>query len=813
MASPLSADTLRPRTDLSHLKFTTTADVTADIDVLGQDRAFEAVRFGIGMKSKGYNLFVLGPTGAGKHRFVAKIVGEQAATEKQPPDWCYVHNFDDPHRPIALSFTCGHGRRFRRDMQQLVEDLKTALPTIFESEDYRNRRQLIDQEFRDRQDKVFEDIQEKATPQHITLVRTPTGLALVPVKDGEVVSPQDFQKLPDEDKKKLQEAIEALQMEMAANLQNLPRWDKERRERLRELNREVTTFTVSPHIVALRAAYMDFPEVVSYLDAVEKDIIDNSIALFLQDEADAQSQLPGQQQPGEHPVPEGRARRRLSFRRYEVNLFVDNEADRSGAPVVHEDHPTHPNLIGRIEQQAELGTLLTDFTLLRPGALHRANGGYLLLDARKVLLAPAAWEELKRVLFSREIRIESLTQSYFGTVTLDPEPIPLDVKVVLFGDRQLYYMLAQGDPEFDELFKVAADFEDEVPRDRATVERYVALVAAQVRRNKLAPFDRGAVERVIDHSARMVSDAEKLSARVGPVTDLLQEASHIAETQRHDIVQAEDVEAAIAGRERRADRIRTLSLESIARQIVLIDTDGSKVGQINGLSVLSIGSTAFGRPTRISARVRMGRGEVIDVEREVHLGGPTHSKGVLILSSYLGAHYAADRPLSLSASLVFEQSYGGVDGDSASSTELYAILSALSDAPIHQGFAVTGSVNQYGEVQAIGGVNEKIEGFFDVCRGRGLTGKQGVLIPVSNVKHLMLRHDVVEACRAGQFAIYPITTIDEGISLLTGVPAGTRAADGSYPEGTINRRVDDRLQAFAEARRKFGAEVRDSRAG
>ena len=705
------------------------------------------------------------------------------------------------------------GRRFRRDMQQLVEDLNTALPTIFESEDYRNRRQLIDQEFRDRQDKVFEDIQEKAAPQHITLVRTPTGLAMVPVKDGEVLSPQDFQKLPEEERKTLQAAIEALQTEMAANLQNLPRWDKERRERLRELNREVTTFAVSPHIVALRAAYMDFPEVVAYLDAVEKDIIDNSIALFLQDEADAQSQGPGQQQPGEHPVPEGRARRRLSFRRYEVNLFVDNEADGSGAPVVHEDHPTHPNLIGRIEQQAELGTLLTDFTLLRPGALHRANGGYLLLDARKLLMAPAAWEELKRVLFAREVRIESLTQSYFGTVTLDPEPIPLEVKVVLFGDRQLYYTLAQADPEFDELFKVAADFEDEVPRDGATVERYVALIASQVRRNKLRALDRAAVDRVIDHSARLVSDAEKLSARVGPVADLLREASHIAETQGQEIVRAEDVEAAIAGRERRADRIRTLSLESISREIVLIDTDGGKVGQINGLSVLSIGSAAFGKPTRISARVRMGRGEVIDVEREVQLGGPSHSKGVLILSSYLGAHYAADRPLSLSASLVFEQSYGGVDGDSASSTELYAILSALAEAPIHQGFAVTGSVNQYGEVQAIGGVNEKIEGFFDVCRGRGLTGRQGVLIPVSNVKHLMLRHDVVEASRAGTFAIYPITTIDEGIALLTGVPAGVRGADGVYPEGTINRRVDDRLQGFAEARRRFGASGNDSRAG
>ena len=801
--TPLPADKLRACCDLSDLTFETTDDLTGGEEVLGQDRAFEAIEFGLGINNRGYNIFVLGPTGAGRHRYVRRLLDARAAGEPKPSDWCYLHNFDEPRRPKALELPAGMGRQLRNDMAQLIEDLRAGLPAVFEAEEYRNRRHAIEQEFRERQEKIFEGIQEKASARNIALIRTPTGLALAPVREDEVIEPQEFQKLPEEERKKIEADIEELQQELQQRLQEVPRWDKERRERVRELNKQTTRGAVAYQIMALRAKYMEFGKVVAYLDSVEKDIINNSARLFLESEQETPAIpiLAALQHEQEGP-----RRPELQFRRYEINLLVDNGADTNGkgAPVYHEDHPALPNLIGRAEHQAELGALLTDFTLLRAGALHRANGGYLIVDARKLLMQPYAWEELKRTLFAREIKIESPFQAYVSTVTLEPEPIALKVKVVLIGDRELYYMLAALDPEFDELFKIAADFEDDLDRSDETVNQYAGMVAALAKRLGVAPLDRSAVARVIDYSSREAGDSEKLSARVGTVSDLLTEASHITGQADRRVMTGDDVQKAIDLRIRRSDRIRLRSQEQITRGTVLIDTEGQRVGTINGLSVLQIGTYAFGRPTRITARVRMGRGEFVDIEREVALGGPTHSKGVLILSSYLGARYAVDRPLSLRASLVFEQSYGGVDGDSASSTELYAILSALSDAPIRQDLAVTGSVNQYGEVQAIGGVNEKIEGFFDVCRERGLSGTQGVLIPRSNVKHLMLREDVVAAVEAGKFAIYPIATIDEGIETLTGVPAGERDSKGRFPKGSINAQVESRLVELADARRHFG---------
>ena len=798
--TPLPTAQLRLRCDLSSLSFETTDDLTSDEDVLGQERAFEAIEFGIGIDHRGYNIFVLGPTGAGRHRYVRRILDVRAAAQEKPADWCYIHNFDEPRKPRALMMPTGMGRTLRDDMAQLLEDLRTGIPAVFEAEQYRNQRQAIDQAFRAHQEAIFETVQKAAAERSIALVRTATGVALAPVKGEEVIEPQEFQKLPEEERKRIEADIEVLQEDLQRRLQDVPKWDKERRERLRELTRDTTRSVVAYQIMALRAKYMEFGKVVAHLDAVEKDIIENSARLFLEGEQET-APTPTGQQGGEGP-----RRPEIQFRRYEVNLFVDNSADMNGggAAVFHEDHPTLPNLIGRAEHQAELGALLTDFTLLRAGAFHKANGGYLILDANKLVMQPHAWEELKRTLFAREIKIETPFQNYVSTVSLEPEPIPLRVKVILIGDRRLYYMLAGADPEFEELFKVAADFEDDLERNAETVEKYAGMIAAIAKKVEVRPLDKTAVARIIEHSARQAGDREKLSARVGTVTDLLHESSHLAGKADRAIITAVEVQEAIDLRTRRADRIRTRSLEQIERGTILIDTDGSRVGTINGLSVLQVGGFAFGRPTRITARVRMGRGEVVDIEREVDLGGPTHSKGVLILSSYIGARYAVDRPLSLRASLVFEQSYGGVDGDSASSTELYAILSALADVPIRQGLAVTGSVNQYGEVQAIGGANEKIEGFFDVCQERGLKGDQGVLIPAANIKHLMLREDIVAAAENGTFAIYPIATIDEGIEVLTGIAAGTREGAAPFPEGTINRRVEDRLIALADARRQFG---------
>lgn len=490
------------------------------------------------------------------------------------------------------------------------------------------------------------------------------------------------------------------------------------------------------------------------------------------------------------------------MRRFQVNVLVDH-SDTEGAPVVFEDNPTYQNLLGRVEHMARMGALMTDFNLIKRGALHRANGGYLLLEARKILMQPFAWEGLKRALRSGQLRLESPGEMYslISTVSLEPEPVPLKVKVALIGDPMLYYLLSTYDPEFGELFKVKADFAERMDRDPEQQKQYARLIAGLVQENELRPFDRGAVARVIEHSARVVGDGEKLSTQVKGITDLLREASYWAGQSEDEVVTAEDVQKALDAKIYRSDRLRARIQEEIQRDTLLIDTEGTQVGQVNGLSVIQLGDFAFGRPSRITAQIRLGKGEVINIEREVELSGPLHSKGVLILSGFLGGRYATEQPLSLSASLVFEQSYGGVDGDSASSAELYALLSAIAQVPIRQSLAVTGSVNQHGQVQAIGGVNEKIEGFFDVCQARGLTGDQGVLIPVANVKNLMLRHDVVEAVKENRFHVYPIETIDQGIEILTGTPAGEPDDEGTYPEGTINAMVQARLAKLAERRK------------
>jgi lon-related putative ATP-dependent protease len=583
----------------------------------------------------------------------------------------------------------------------------------------------------------------------------------------------------------------------------MPQWDRERRAKVKELNQEVGMFAVGHLIEELRRTYLDLPTVLGYLTSVQQDVIDN-LDEFL-GITDTPPAAPAEASPPRPPVTAS------FFRRYRVNVVVDHSG-AIGAPVIYEDNPAVQNLVGRIEHMAQMGTLVTDFNLIKAGALYRANGGYLILDARKVLLQPFAWEELKRALRSREIRIEVLGQTLnlISTVSLEPEPIPLDVKVILLGERMLYYALYEADPDFGELFKVAADFEDQMARTADNHLLYARMIGTIARQEGIRPLDRAAVARVIEQSARLAGDADKLSTHVHSVADLLCEADYWAGEAQHPVIDAPDVQHAIDAQIRRLDRVRERIQEEIQRGTILIDTQGTAVGQVNGLSVLSMGQFAFGRPSRITARVRLGRGEVVDIEREVALGGPIHSKGVLILSAYLGARYASDRPLSLSASLVFEQSYSGVEGDSASSAELYALLSALADLPVKQGLAVTGSVNQRGQVQAIGGVNEKIEGFFDICRAQGLTGEQGVLIPASNVKHLMLRHDVVAAVAAGQFQVYAVETIDQGIEFLTGVPAGERDDTGKFPAGSVNQRVEARLVALAEKRLAFGVPERGS---
>ena len=813
---PLPPEALYAACDPARLPFDTTDDLEPTTDVLGQDRAVAAVSFAIGMDHDGYNLFALGPEGTGKSSLVRRFVEAAAAKAPVPGDWSYIHNFDEPHRPKALELPAGRACPLRADMETLVEELRAAIPAAFESDEYRNRKSVLEEEFKERNESTFGALQKKAQSKNIALIRTPVGLALAPVREGNVLKPEEFEALPEAERKTLQGDMEALQEELGETLPKVPQWEKELREKLRELSREVTLYAVGFLIDELKKKWTDQPDVIAHLEAVHEDVVDNANE-FLPQEAQVQAGPEAQM-----AALAQRAQRGPSFfRRYQVNVLVDNSASvddaearaaapAMGAPVVEEDHPTQPNLIGRIEHIPQFGSLVTDFNLIKPGALHRANGGHLLLDARKLLIQPFVWESLKRALRSRTIRIESPGEEMgmATTISLQPEPIPLRVKVVLLGEPMIYYLLVRQDPDFRELFKVAADFDDRMVRDADNSLHLARLTAAMVRNDGLVPFDRGAVARIEEQAARQAADSERLSTHMGDIQDLLREADYWARQDGADRASADHVQKAVESKIYRSDRLRERTYEQIERQTVHIATDGAIAGQVNGLAVLQLDSFSFGKPSRISCRVHMGKGEVVDIERQVEMGGPLHSKGVLILSSYLSSQFSPDAPLSLTASLVFEQSYGGVDGDSASSTELYALLSALSDIPIKQSLAVTGSVDQYGTVQAIGGANEKIEGFFDICRKRGLGGEQGVLIPASNVKHLMLRTDVVAAAREGRFHIYPVATIGEGIELLTGVPAGVRGDDGTYPIGTVFRAVEHRLAAFTRKALALAAQAR-----
>jgi lon-related putative ATP-dependent protease len=792
----LAAEELCQRCDPEQFEFETTEELPELDEIIGQARAVEAINFGINIRRKGYNIFALGPAGTGKQTILTKFFDEVAAEDPVPLDWCYVNNFKEPHRSRAIGLPAGKGVEFRQDIEGLVEELRTALSGAFESDEYRTRMREIEERLEEQQGKAFEELGERSKEKGFAMIRTPTGLVFAPIQEGEVMSPEEIQKLTEEQRKQLEQVASGLQEELKKVLLQVPRWQREVRENLKKLNREVAEYAVGGLIGDFRDKYSDFPDVVTYLGDVQEDVIGNVREIVGEEEAEK----PPLPMPG-FRFGDGA----VFLRRYQVNLVVDH-SESKGAPVIYEDNPTYQNLIGRVEHIPQMGALITDFNLIKSGALHRANGGYLLLEARKLLTETFAWEGLKRALNSGQVRIESPAQglTQISTISLEPEPIPLDVKVALIGDSMLYYALNDLDPDFCELFRVAADFDERMDWDAENQGRYAQLIGSLIKQDDLRPFDRGAVARVIEQSARIVEDGEKLTTQMKDVANLLREADHWASQAGRELAQAEDVQKAIDAQEYRSDRLRERIQENIIRETVLIDTEGDAIGQVNGLSVIQLGDISFGRPSRITASIQMGEGEVVDIEREVELGGALHSKGVMILSSYLGSRFGQEKPLSLAASLVFEQSYGGVDGDSASSTELYALLSAIAEVPIKQSLAVTGSVNQRGQVQAIGGVNQKIEGYFDICKARGLTGDQGVLIPASNVKHLMLRQDVVEAVEQGQFHVYPIETIDQGIEVLTGVAAGGVGVDGTFPEGSINGLVQVRLGEFAERRASFG---------
>eukprot|EP00003_Mantamonas_plastica_P012144 TRINITY_DN22106_c0_g1_i1.p1 TRINITY_DN22106_c0_g1~~TRINITY_DN22106_c0_g1_i1.p1 ORF type:complete len:710 (-),score=36.15 TRINITY_DN22106_c0_g1_i1:37-2166(-) len=687
--APLTSDQVYHRCPIEKLDFETTESLE-DLELpCGQERVLRALEFGASMEAAGFNLFVLGPSGAGKHELVKRFLAGHAASRPVPSDWCYVFNFKVSDQPRVIALPAGQGQSLRKDMVDLADELRTAIPAAFESEEYQSRLQELQEEMAKRQHQGLFDIQEEANSNNIAMVTTPAGFTFAPMKGGEVIDPEEYKNFSDEEKALVESKVEELQKKLQQTIQQIPRLRKEVRERVHALNEEMVQLTLGGPIGELRAKWQDLPDVVAYLDAVREDVVEHAEAF----------------QDTDNGPPLG------LLGRYKVNLLVDNR-ETQGAPVIYEDLPNHQHLVGQIEHHARQGTLYTDFTLIRGGAVHRANGGYLIIDARRLLTQPMAWESLKRVLFSGEIRIESLERLYglVSTVSLQPEAIPVSVKVVLLGDRMLYYLLSHYDQDFLDLFKVEADFEDDLDRDDECYDLYARMIATMARHLNTRPLERAGVARLIEHASRLAADQKKLTAHDRVLRDLLSEADHWAGQAGVDGIGAEHIQQAIDEREYRASRIRERSREQISRGIVMIATEGAQVAQVNGLSVLRIGASMFGQPSRITATARPGKGQVVDIEREAKLGGPIHSKAVMILSRFLASRYAGDGELSLSASLAFEQSYGGVEGDSASVAETCVLLSAIARIPLKQSFAVTGSMNQHGEVQAVGGVNEKNRG-------------------------------------------------------------------------------------------------------
>ena len=765
-----------------------------------QPQAVEALRFGLDMRRPGFNLFVIGEPGDEREAIVRRLLAAEGEGGTTPApgcrDWCYVNNFQSEREPRLLALPPGRGAALRDDMQRFVGELGPAIAAAFDSDDYRLQVDALQEELKARQDQALRALGRESGEAGVALVRTGEGFSFMPIREGadETMSQEEYDALPAERQSALDEAIERFEARLQKLMQQFPRWRRETQVRLKQAAGAALQGAVGHLVEELRQRYADLPAVLAYLQGVEKDIVD--VGENLRDSHKTEGEMETLLYTGS-----------VSLQRYLVNLLVDHGATR-GRPVVFEDHPTFQNLVGRVEHIAHLGTLVSNFMLVKPGALHRANGGYLLLEAAQLLSQPFAWEGLKRLMKAGEIRIESLGEIYgmASTQQLLPEHIPLDVKLILFGDPSIYYLLAELDPEFPSLFKVAADFDGAIERTPENMAAYARLLATQARREGLRPLVPEALGRLIEQSSRQIEDATRLATRFAPLVDLMIEADWHAARAARPAIGAADIQAALAAREGRHDRARREYLRAMLRNELLIATSGEAVGHINGLAAVDYGDCTFGHPVRLTATVALGDGETLDIEREVDLGGPIHSKGMLILSAFVAARYGRTMPLSFKASLVFEQSYGEVEGDSASLAELCALLSALSGAPIRQTLAMTGSVNQYGSVQPIGAVNEKIEGFFDLCRARGLQPGQGVIIPAANVDHLMLREDVLAAVAAGEFAVHAVSHVDEAIEILTGIAMGQPDEQGQVPPGTINHLVVSALLELSLARHDNGSD-------
>jgi len=790
----LSPGDLYRACNLDSLTFETTAEVEPVDGTVGQERAVRSLEFGLGVRAEGYNLFVAGPPGSGRSSTLHSIVHRIAVEQAHAPDWCYLRNFEFHLRPSVISLPPGRGSAFAAHMDAFIAACRREIPRAFETEAFLKEREDAVRDVHRRRAEVFEAVEEEAKKRGFSVVAGPTGMVTVPLKpDGQPMSQQEYEELPEDRRHALEGLGEELQSLIGHAMLSVRQLEREAQKRLEELDKSVALFAIAPLLSEVQQEYNDIPKVGEHLLLVQEDILQHLQAFRGAEAQAAPAVFPG-------PSPED------FFARYEVNTFVSQGND-GGAPVVVENNPNYYTLFGRVDYRSQLGIMTTDHTMIKAGSLHCANGGYLVLQALDVLTSPLVWETLKRTIRCNEITIQNLGEQFSAIPisTLDPQPIPLDIKIVLVGSSRIYHLLRAADEEFRKLFRVKADFTGDMDRTPECAQMYAGFISSRVQEVNLRPFHKSAVARIVEQGSRLVEHKGKLSTQFIDIDDLLTEANFWAAAEDSDVVHDRHVERAIDEKIYRSSLIEERVQEAIDDGTIAIDVAGEVVGQVNGLSVYDLGDYRFGKPTRITTRMSLGRGQVTNIEREVQMSGKIHNKGFMILNGYLHGKFAQDRPLSFGASLVFEQSYDEIDGDSASSAELYVLLSALSDTPIRQGIAVTGSVNQFGDVQAIGGVNTKIEGFFAVCTAKGLTGEQGVIIPHENVKNLMLRKEVVDAVREGTFNVWAVSAVEEGIELLTGVPAGAPDDKGRYPANTINRRCLDRL---AQMSRKLAASSR-----
>ncbi|WGV18646.1 AAA family ATPase [Pseudomonas putida] len=777
----LAPEALTRRFSPEQFAFTNTDDLEPFRGVLGQERAVEALQFGVAMPRPGYNVYVMGEPGTGRFSFVKRYLKAEGKRQQTPADWVYVNHFDDTREPRALELPSGSAGAFIADMNGLIDNLLSTFPAVFEHPSYQQKKGAIDRAFNQRYDRALDVIERASLEKDVALYRDASNVAFTPMADGKALDEAEFAQLPEEVREQFHEDIALLEERLNEELASLPQWKRESNNQLRQLNEETITLALQPLLAPLSEKYAENAAVCAYLQSVQLNLLRTVVEQLVDDsKTDA-------------------AARKLLEEQYAPSLVVGHHAD-GGAPVVFEPHPTYDNLFGRIEYSTDQGALYTSYRQLRPGALHRANGGFLILEAEKMLGEPFVWDALKRALQSRKLKMESPLGELgrVATVSLTPQMIPLNIKLVIIGSRQLYYALQDHDPDFQEMFRVLVDFDEDMPMVDENLEQFAQLLRTRTNEEGMAPLTSDAVARLATYSARLAENQSRLSARIGDLFQLVSEADFIRQLANDEMTDAGHIERALKAKATRTGRVSQRVLDDMLAGIILIDTEGAAIGKCNGLTVLEVGDSAFGMPARISATVYPGGSGIVDIEREVNLGQPIHSKGVMILTGYLGSRYAQEFPLAISASIALEQSYGYVDGDSASLGEACTLISALSRTPLKQCFAITGSINQFGEVQAVGGVNEKIEGFFRLCEARGLTGEQGVIIPRANVATLMLDERVLQAVENGMFHVYAVSQADEALSLLVGEEAGVLDDKGQFTEGSVNARVVERLREIAE---------------